>query len=406
MKISKREKYMLLILIPILIVILYYNFIYIKQSEALKVKREEATQIEEKYNKIMADIKNLEEKEEELNSLKNKVNDKSKILYPEIIQEKIILEIDKLLKENNIIGNISFSPIEVAPIEVMTIENSLKQESSLKDLVDKYDNKSSEDRSEDGATTSSETTTNSELTIQQLKITITFTSTYENLKSLIKDVENYDRKLTITNMAISSKSDKEISGSFNIEFYSVPKLSGEDEEYLEWTLNDTYGKENLFGSGNATGAYNSTIEEATEEKDINDFLVMVKSSTSELPTLTIGKSKDDLRETYLTADNEKVEEASITFNEVDGKLYYKYNTSKSYYPEDSSQGREFTTKSENIVIEITSESRVNASDNSGLKLTINNNTNKNVEVVIKNDDKSNPRVSTISKGNTVNITKK
>ena len=404
MKISKKEKYMLLVLISLLIIFLYHNFVYVKQSTILKAKKEEAMQIEEKYNKAMNDIQNLSLKEEELADLKNKVNDKAQILYPEIIQEKIILEIDKLLKENSIIGNIGFSPIEVAPVERMVIEDTLNEESSLKDLVDKYDNKEQNMSSEDS--TNSSEATDSQLTIQQLKITITFTSTYENLKKFIKAIEDYERKLVITNIAISSKSDKEISGSFNLEFYSVPKLSGQDEEYLEWTLNDTYGKENLFGSGNATGAYASTIEEATSEKDVNDFLVMVKSSTSELPTLTIGKAKDDLRETYLTADNEKIEEATITLSEVDGKLYYKYNTSKSYYPEGSSQGKEFTPKSENIVIEITSESRVNTSDNSGLKLTINNNTNRNVEVIIKNDDKSNPRVSTVSKGNTVNVTKK
>lgn len=401
MNMSKREKYMLLILIPILIVFLYYKFVYIKQSEALKVKREEALQVEEKYNKAMADIENLDLKEEELQDLKNKVNDKSKILYPKIVQEKLILEIDKLLKENSITGNIAFSPIEVAVVEHMTIEESIKEESSLKDLVDKYDNNSVEEN--EGSTSESG---NSGATSEQLKVTITFSSTYENLKKFIKAIEDYDRKIVITNIAISSKSDKEVSGSFNIEFHSVPKLSGEDEEYLNWSLSDTYGKENLFGSGNATGAYASTIEEATSEKDINDFLVMVKSSTSELPTLTIGKAKDDLRETYLTADNEKVEEASITFNEVDGKLYYKYNTSKSYYPENTSQGKEFTSKSENIVIEITSESRVNASDNSGLKLTVTNNTSKNVEIVVKDDDKSNPRVTLVSKGNTINVTKK
>ena len=401
MNMSKREKYMLLILIPILIVFLYYKFVYIKQSEALKVKREEALQVEEKYNKAMADIENLDLKEEELQDLKNKVNDKSKILYPKIVQEKLILEIDKLLKENSITGNIAFSPIEVAVVEHMTIEESIKEESSLKDLVDKYDNNSAEEN--EGSTSESG---NSGATSEQLKVTITFSSTYENLKKFIKAIEDYDRKIVITNIAISSKSDKEVSGSFNIEFHSVPKLSGEDEEYLNWSLSDTYGKENLFGSGNATGAYASTIEEATSEKDINDFLVMVKSSTSELPTLTIGKAKDDLRETYLTADNEKVEEASITFNEVDGKLYYKYNTSKSYYPENTSQGKEFTSKSENIVIEITSESRVNASDNSGLKLTVTNNTSKKVEIVVKDDDKSNPRVTLVSKGNTINVTKK
>ena len=401
MKISKREKYLLLILVPLLILFLYYKFIYTKQSAILRLRKEEKAQIEEKYKKAMADISNLESREEELINLKNKVNDKSKILYPDIIQEKIILEIDKLLKENNISGNIAFSPIEVAVVENMTFDENIKEESSLKELVDEYDNNSKEEVVEESSENS-----DSGATSEQLKVTISFTSTYENLKKFIQAVEDYERKIVITNIAITSKSEKEISGSFNIEFHSVPKLSGEDEEYLNWSLNDIYGKDNLFGNGQATGAYATTIEDATSEKDINDFLMMVKSSTSELPTLTIGKAKDDLRETYVTADNEKIEEVSITFDEVDGKLYYKYNTSSSYYPQNSSQGKEFTTKSDDIVIEITSENRVNASDNSGVKLTVTNNTSKNVEVIIKNDDKSNPRISVISKGNTINVTNK
>lgn len=401
MKMSKREKYLLLILVPLLVVFLYYKFIYIKQKEILRVKKEEKAQIEEKYKQAMADIDNLEAKEEALKNLKNKVNDKSKILYPDIIQEKIILEIDKLLKENNISGNIAFSPIEVAVVENMIPDEIIKEESSLKELVDEYDNNSTKEESE-GVSENS----NSGATSEQLKVTITFTSTYENLKKFIQAIEDYERKIVITNIAITSKSEKEISGSFNIEFHSIPKLSGEDEEYLNWSLSDTYGKENLFGNGNATGAYTTTIEEETAEKDINDFLIMVKSSTSELATLTIGKAKDDLRETYITADNEKIEEASITFDEVDGKLYYKYNTSNSYYPQNSSQGKEFTSKSNDIVIEITSENRVNASDNSGVKLTVANNTSKNVEIIIKNDDTSSPRVSVISKGNTINVTNK
>ena len=67
---------------------------------------------------------------------------------------------------------------------------------------------------------------------------------------------------------------------------------------------------------------------------------------------------------------------------------------------------EFVSKSEDIVLEILSENRVGTYDNSGINLKVINNTSKNVEVIVKNDDASNPRVAVTSEGYTVNVTKK
>lgn len=409
MKISKREKILLLILLPILITFLYYQFIYTKQSDALKAKRSEKESTELRYEEVMKNIKSLDVKEEEVNTLKNNVTTKAGILYPDIIQEKIILEIDKLLSENNITANIGFSQLEVAAVESMKPSEVKSLESSLSEYVDKYNNFNDKENTEASTEVSNENTTESNTaesqkdTTEQLKVSLNFSSTYEDLKGFIEAIENYERKVVITNIAISSKDENSITGSLNLEFHSIPKISGDDEEYLKWALINVYGKENLFSGSVATGAYASTIEEQANDKYANDFVILVKSSLSELPSLTMGKAKDDLRETYLTADNNDIEEASITLDEVDGKTYYKYNTSTSYYPSDSKNGKEFTSNSENIVIEITSEKRDDVDDKSGLKLNVINNTNKKVNVIIKNDDSENPRVEVISKGNNINI---
>ena len=45
-------------------------------------------------------------------------------------------------------------------------------------------------------------------------------------------------------------------------------------------------------------------------------------------------------------------------------------------------------------------------NNSGIKLKVVNNTSKKVEIIVKDDDNSNPRVTVTSEGNTVNVTKK
>lgn len=418
MKISKREKYLLGILGALIICFVYYKFIYINQVEKLEAKKEEARSTEEKYNKVMQDIGDLDGLEEKLKVLKVDIYEKSKKLYPIILQEKIILEIDKLLTESGLEANLGFNPITVEKVEELKSDEIVKIESSFKDLVDEYNgDKLPESDTEENTQGSSAagaegntaevTTTEKEgPTTEQLKVSVNFTGSYEEVKKFISSIENYERKIAITNISITAKSQDELSGIMNLEFHAIPKLSDEDEEYLKWTLNNVYGKEILFSSGSATGAY-ADFKDENSSTDVTDFAMLLKSPSSELPTLTMGKAKDDERETYIYSDNEKIEEVEMTLDEVDGKLYYKYKTSKSYYPkENSNEGKVFTANSKDIVLEILSEKRDVNFDNSGVKLTIVNNTSKNVEVIIRNDDTSNPRVSVTGKGNTVNVTNK
>lgn len=425
MNISKREKYLIGILLTVLICFVYYQFIYTKQVGKLTTKRTEKNQVEQRYEDVMENISNLDSKEENLKILKSTVLDKSKNLYPTIMQEKIIIELDKLLNDSGLKGNIAFSPIEVSSVEKMVSPEIQKEESSLKSIVDEYSGDVTKDESSNvEANNENNTSTESNggqasqdsqevspeqngATSEQLKVAINFSGSYEALKKFISSVQNYERKIVITNISISSKSQEELTGVMNLEFHAVPKLSDEDMQYLLWTLNNVYGKEILFSSGAANGAYASTIEEQNNKEDINDFVMMLKSSLSELPTVTIGRAKDESRESYIYSDNDKVEEVEIIFDEAEGKTYYKYKTADSYYPKDnSSEGKEFTSKSDDIVFEIMSEKRRESSDNSGIKLKVVNNTSKRVEIIVKDDDTSNPRISVTSEGNTVNVTKK
>lgn len=419
MNISKREKYLIGILAAVLICFAYYQFIYLKQVEKVNNKKEEKNQIEARYNEVMNAIANLDSLEEELKILKANVFGKSEKLYPLIMQEKIILELDTLLIDSGLSGNIAFTPVEVAPVEKMVSPEIEKIESSLKSFVDEYNNNvtnAEEGNTEDSASgentsdSGSEEEVNTEgnsTTSEQLKVAINFSGTYESLKTFIASVQNYERKVVIPTITIASQSEEELSGVMNLEFHAVPKLSDEDKDYLTWSLNNIYGKEILFSSGEASGAYAQTIEEQSSEQDLNDFVMMLKSPTSELPTVTIGKAKDDSRESYIYSDNDDIEAVEISFEEIDGSTYFKYKTTTSYYPRDNSlEGMEFVSKSEDIVLEILSENRVGTYDNSGINLKVINNTSKNVEVIVKNDDASNPRVAVTSEGYTVNVTKK
>ena len=421
MNISKREKFMLGLLIAILISFGYYKIIYVKQVVKLKEVKIIRDNLEKKYKAAMDSIKNLALKEEEVKILKADTVAKAGILYPAILQEKIILELDKFLEDSYLDGNIAFNPIEVITVEKLVSEDILKAQTSLQSIVDKYNGESSNEEKKNSESTSSkgsETKSSSsekpskenkslESTTEQLKVSITFNGSYEEVKAFIKLIEDYERKVVITNITITSKSESQLSGVMNLEFHAVPKIADDDKLYLEWTMKNVYGKDILFSSGEASGAYASTIEESSNKEGNPDFVMLVKSPASELPTLTIGKAKDNLRESYIYSDNEKTEDVEITFNEDGDKIYYKYRNSESIYPtENTAAGKEFTSNSKDIVVEITSESRVLSSDTSKVNLKVINNTLKNIEVIIKDDDIKDPRVTVKSEGNTVNVTKK
>ena len=406
MKLSNREKMLIGILLSLLICFGYYKLIFSKQVANLESIRQDRDNLKNQYDTAIQNIASLDKKKEKLNLLAGTILDKTSIFYPTIIQEKTILELDKFLSENNVKGNISFTPVEVAKIEKLTSENKALNDSTLKEYVDKYNDKdSSKSTSPEGSETKAEATVSNGPTCENFKVSISYTANYNNLKALIKALEGYGKKIAITSLTATAASEIEVSGTINLEFFGVPKISEQDKDYLTWTINNIYGKDILFSKGYATGVYNSTVEDQKSNSYRNDFVMALRSTNSELPTLTIGKASDTSRESYLYEDKDNVQDVTIEFNEENGKLYYKYNTSSSYYPKDNTEfGKEFTPAvASNIVLEITSDSRMGVNDKSGVKLKVINKTSKTVNVMVKNDDSSNPRVSITSEGGTVKV---
>lgn len=210
----------------------------------------------------------------------------------------------------------------------------------------------------------------------------------------------------ITNLSLTPINDVDVSGNLTLEFYAVPKLDAQDQEYLTWTLQNMYGKEMPFSNTAATGAYSSTMEQllATGVK-VYDFMMLVRSSTSDLPSVTVGKALDESRESYLFTDNNEVEEVKITLTQKEEKYYYQFETSQGTYPQ-GEEVKEFTPINETIELQVMSESRQGTTDEVGVKLHIFNETDLVVNVEIKDDDLTNPRVKVVSEGSTINVINK
>ena len=400
MNIKKREKYLLGILGAVIISFGYYKLIYIEQSEKLKVKIEERNILKEKYDITINSINTLDDKRKEVETLENVVIEKSSELYPEIMQEKLILELDSILKNSKLEGNIIFSEIEVKAIEnLSSLENELAN-SSIKDIVDQYNNNEVSEEIKENVNTSTEAT------VEELKVAIKFNGSYKEIKAFIEEIEKNKKMIAITNVTITATSDSVLSGTMNLEYHGVPKIKDADSEYLKWKLKNIYGKEDLFSSGAASGAYAviESTENEEENKNLNDFVMILKSIDSEMSGFSMGLAEDETNSSYISSDN-KNEEVEITLSEESDKLYYKYKSSKSSYPKDDSL-KEFTPKSEDIILNILSEKRTTEADINKVNLKVINNTTKKVEIILEKDDDKNPRIDIKTEGNEVNITKK
>lgn len=408
MNISKREKYLLIGVLAVLVGVLYYSFGYTKQVETLEAAKADKEAAITEYNKVQAELATLEERKLNIKDLTASATNKSAKFYPEIIQEKIIIELNEMMEKTGFKGDIAFVPTVVAGVEDSTPNPELIGDTTFQSSVDILKGKSdsiveSSDKTEtdDSATTSTEVKT-TEATAEKIVVTINYKSSYKQLKDFLIELESYSRKI-ISPSLIAQSLEGNISGELTLEFYGLPKVDDSDDNYLEWTLKNIYGKDELFNNGNATGAYANSVEEIKANEDSCDFIGMVKSSSSIYPTLQFGKANDSLGKTYIYATSESVVEATLTLTKGDnGKYYYKYSTGASRYPNtNTGNGEEFTFAGDVIKVKIESEARSGKNDKAGVKLKVINNTDKSVEVAINGDDATNPRVELTHEGGSV-----
>lgn len=414
MKISQREKFLLILVSCILVVVLYYQFIFVPQQEKLTVLEGQLMEVQARHDQVMSNIATLPQRQEKIKGLTASISERTSTYYPTLIQEKIILELNEIIEETGIMATISFSTITAQNVQGLTAGQYVKPQSSLEPLVDEIQGLQS-DHQEDSASKSNQVSLSNETTNQVgtssasaevLTVSMTFSGNYETVKTFIDTIQNWRYNLVITNLSLSPQSETDVAGSFNLEFYAVPKLKNQDQAYLEWTLNNTYGKEMPFSTGVASGAYHTNIEELMSlGVRVNDLMMVVRSSTSDMPKVTVGQANDETRQSYLFSDSLEIETVEIQFLQEGENYYYKYFVGNQTYPQDLSKGIEFTPKGNTINVQILSEERVTLSDTSGVSVKIMNQTDKMVDVEIKNDDTVTPRV-TIAKEGSININNK
>lgn len=403
MKISKREKILIGILSLILLTGGYYKFVFLHQRELLNKLLEEKTQCSEKIKSIENHSTLIKQREFDIKVLNSKILDKTSLLFPKLEEEKIIVELDTLLNKSNIKAHsLSFTGIEVKGIEVKE-EQKKDTKNPLQDLVDEY-NGVKVSNSKEKSNSANDTKNNDESQAENMAVSINFRGSYEEVLKFMKSLEGYGRKIVLDNLKLSQDTAMGVSGSTTLQFYAVPKLGDEDKNFLKWNFKNSYGKDNPFDGAAVSLVNTGTIEEIGKDKEIKfDFLMSARPISSDLPTIMIGKANDSSKSTYVYADNSAVENVEIYFTKKDDAYYYKYRTSKTHYPLNYDEEVEFTPNDKAINLKIFSNKRLNNNDLSGANIKIYNKTDKEVNLLVQDDDNVKPRVVISSEGGNVNV---
>jgi len=404
MKVTKREQVLLGTLLIVLLCYGFYKFVYMKQSQKITELKASRDTYSQKWELAKSKIASESERKDQYKVLNSKILNATGMLFPSIEQEKIIVILDKMLKDSNLQADVlAFSEASsgnnVADTTKTVTNESKNTTNALDKLVSDFNGTSKTNTSN----ASSSTSDSKIVGAYKTEVTLNFKGVYDELISFIEQVEDYDKKIIINSISITGAEGSEVSGTIILDFYSVPKLNNND--VLKWDYVKPSGNENPFFQSPTTSSINNetitkqdgtavTKDEtaAATDDSKSDFVLYAKPKTPDLHTVTIEKGKDESKLSYIYADNAGVELVEFYFTQVGTKYYYKYKTSKGTYPKDFSKPIEFVPIGNNIALDIFSQKRGLYSDLSGVNINITNDTDKKVDVDILDDDKNKPRV--------------
>ena len=344
MKISQREKTLLLVLLIAALCYLGYTFgysAYVNYKDGLQT---EYNSLNTQYDAVSTAIQMKPVYERDLTATKESIQKLSYGYMDKIEQEKILVYLKDAFEKNNVIVDAySFSPVK---IEAEAPGNAV---------------------------------------VQKIEYTMTYKASFSNLKAVISELQDGDINAVISSINTTVGNEKELSGSMNVAMFSV------DNDY---TKANAITWEDLFDSGNTDPfLYEGTVVNTEAASRKYDFLMTAKPIYSDLPTVIMQAASDEEGITNISIDNNAVESVRMYLKAENGQYMYRYETANSSYPLNNEWAVIEPANNGYINVKIMSTARTTAEDASGLKLTIDNQAGIGVNVYVIGDDTERPRVS-------------
>ncbi|MBR1773133.1 MAG: hypothetical protein IJ749_04470 [Eubacterium sp.] len=219
---------------------------------------------------------------------------------------------------------------------------------------------------------------------------ISFTGSYEGVKSYLDYILNYKYRMAVESINISFAEDAEApiaecTGSVTLDAYAVKHP---DRKHDVPSVNVEEGKDNIFateGENISAGAGSSTHDADKGESIVSDHTLVILLNNSDNDSMSgiIAASNESNESTYVTSNENKVEDLVLSLKEEDGKNYLTYSI--------GSKSNKVEVTSTDVTVYVKSSDRVDDNDKNGVNVKIENETSLAVYFKVAGDDSSNPR---------------
>jgi len=279
MKLSTREQVLLAVLAIIGLLAAGFYLVYTPLSNTHAQLLTQRDEVQLSYDEAMAKIATLDKTKTEVANLSATVVERTKVYFPSIIQEKLMLILNTLYSESDVqVSDEAFTLMVTHDLPRAPDQAAAENPDHLAVIVREYNAAATP-----GGAAAAETAKPAEAapaeaeaaamqaavtSIDSMNLNVSFTATYAQAIDWMSQVEALDRSvqfqsLTLTPGDATEQTITDAAGNpvtvavpnglldcnFSLAFNAIPKLVTQDEEYELWDLTGPYGKEDPFAAG-------------------------------------------------------------------------------------------------------------------------------------------------------------
>lgn len=233
-------------------------------------------------------------------------------------------------------------------------------------------------------------------------LTLAYEAEYEDWKDTIEYLNNYYSKNSIDNISMAYNPGTDIvSGTMTLSSYCI---TGSNRTFTTPTIDVENGTNNIFfsevffptviGKNDTEGSYILSDY---------DYYLLLNAATSDMNACVIGKKDDATGDTVLSSNDNIEQNLVIKFWGKNGNYYVNYKLGNKTYPTVNYGGGQSFASGDTIDFLIMSSARKSSEDKSGVNISISNETDKEVNIKIVNDDVTDPRVEFVDRAGLFNI---
>ncbi len=373
MKLSERDKKLLLILVLVIVVCVPYFFVIQPLIDECDKLNTEITQIKSdiSYRETLA----LQENEFSaaageyatakitlIDRFPSELLQEASILFIHNTEQTIPMSLYQVAFGDDVATQITSEAVEAAIDEVEAATGDVTNDSVIEDNT-------------------TATSLGGGLIGMQTQTRFAYDVPYQEFKSFLKYIMDYRERMVITELDASYSAEMDmVNGNFTLAQYALSGNGRYTVQYLE--PNMIQGTTNVFKQ--ASGSF----EKMEVVQETPDFFVLLNNPGADVDSIIVGKSNDASETTYLSSQKNAVREVTITFTGEGGAYNANYVIASTKY---SNDGIDFE-KDGMIFLQIISSSRMDDDDKVGIDLNVVNETDTQVKLEVINDDSENPRV--------------